>query len=141
MKVLLDEDVPLQLLGLLRDLLPSHEWDHINELGWKRKGDVSLMRDAGKRGYEVLITKNVGQLHEPAERRAATKAGLHHVIYPDVANRTDRTGSARAIGSTIAAMPLLIQALGEADGLQIARIQVIDPGRRFVLTPKGRERS
>lgn len=37
MKLLLDEDVPKQLLEPLRHLLPNHEVDHVDDLGWKGK--------------------------------------------------------------------------------------------------------
>jgi len=33
MRVLLDEDVPMQLLDPLRRLLPGHEIHHVQELG------------------------------------------------------------------------------------------------------------
>jgi hypothetical protein len=50
MKVLLDEDVPVPLIKLVRHVLREHEVDHIYEVGWAGKKDVNLFRDARLRG-------------------------------------------------------------------------------------------
>jgi len=55
MRILLDEDVPLQLLEPLRHLLVSHDVDHVDGLRWKGKKDRSLLLDAAQRGYEAFV--------------------------------------------------------------------------------------
>lgn len=42
----LDENVPLPLLSPLRHLLPAHEVDHVERIGWKGKKD-SAQLDSG----------------------------------------------------------------------------------------------
>lgn len=46
MRLLLDEDVPVQLLEPLRHLLPGHLVDHVQAIGWKGKKDLFLLTDA-----------------------------------------------------------------------------------------------
>jgi len=45
-RLLLDEDVPVQLLGPLRHLLREHVVDHVQYLGWKGKKTDSSSRTA-----------------------------------------------------------------------------------------------
>ena len=45
MRLLLDEDVPVQLLEPLRHLLFGHQVDHTDQLGWKGKKDRFLLQD------------------------------------------------------------------------------------------------
>jgi hypothetical protein len=46
MKVLLDEDVPVPLVELVRHVLREHDVDHVYSVGWGKKTDVNLYRDA-----------------------------------------------------------------------------------------------
>jgi len=45
MRLLLDEDVPVQLLEPLRHLLFGHQVEHTDQLGWKGKKDRFLLPD------------------------------------------------------------------------------------------------
>ena len=56
MKLLLDEDVPLPLLELLRHVLADHEVDHVYSVQWKGKQDRDLYRDSRRRGYDAVLT-------------------------------------------------------------------------------------
>ncbi|MGQ0718664.1 MAG: DUF5615 family PIN-like protein [Pseudonocardiales bacterium] len=56
MKLLLDEDVPVQLVEPLRRLLHEHQVDHVQSLGWKGKKDRFLLPDASGKGYAALVT-------------------------------------------------------------------------------------
>jgi len=47
MRLLLDEDVPVQLVEPLRRMLPGHRVDHTAELGWKGKKDRFLPTVSG----------------------------------------------------------------------------------------------
>ena len=80
MKVLLDEDVPVPLVELVRHVLREHHVDHVYSVGWV-KTDVNLCRDARARGYEVVVTNNLRQLNDPVECDAIKKSGRHVVFY------------------------------------------------------------
>ncbi|HEY2764187.1 MAG TPA: DUF5615 family PIN-like protein [Pseudonocardiaceae bacterium] len=77
MKLLLDEDVPVQLVEPLRHLLREHQVDHVQALGWKGKKDRFLLPDASRKGYEALITNDSAQLDNPEETRAIRDSGMH----------------------------------------------------------------
>jgi hypothetical protein len=80
-KLLLDEDVPVQLLEPLRRLLPGHQVDHVEPLGWKGKKDRFLLPDAAQRSYDALLTNDSGQLDNVDECRAIRDSGMHHIRY------------------------------------------------------------
>ena len=131
MRVLLDEDVPEQVLGVLRHLLRGHVVAHIHELGWSGKKDLALYRDVvGK--FEAIITNNHRQLDDPAEARQIKKSGLHHISY---GQRVDGLrGLALAIGAIVAAMPPIIDELATADGQRLVSIHGLAPKRRYDIT-------
>ena len=81
MRVLLDEDVPVQVLEPLKRVLRGHEVRHLNDLGWKNKKDVFVLHDAVAKGFDVLVTNDAAQLDDPDETDAIKKSGLHHVRY------------------------------------------------------------
>ena len=62
MKLLLDEDVPVQLVEPLRRLLREHQVDHVQDRGWKGKKDRFLLPDASGNGYDALLTNDSAQL-------------------------------------------------------------------------------
>src|SRR6266536_6553770 len=81
MQILLDEDVPIQVLQILRRVLKCHDVDHVEAIRWKGKKDVFLIADAATRGYHLLLTNNRKQLADPRECDAIKKSGMHHVRY------------------------------------------------------------
>jgi PIN like domain len=81
MKVLLDEDVPVPLVELVRHVLREHHVDHVYSVGWGKKTDINLYRDARARGYEVVVTNNLRQINDPVECDAIKKSGRHVVFY------------------------------------------------------------
>jgi hypothetical protein len=78
MLVLVDEGMPVQVLEPLR-LNKGHSFDHVDEIRWKGKKDVSLFRDAASRGYEAILTLDVAQLESIDESRALRQSKLHHI--------------------------------------------------------------
>lgn len=77
MRVLLDEDVPMQLLEPLRHLtLGRHTLDHATQVRLGGRMDIPLLRIARERGYEAVITNDLGQLHDPDETRAIARGGV-----------------------------------------------------------------
>jgi hypothetical protein len=56
-KLLLDENVPIQTLDLLGRVLRGHEIDHVDRIRWKGKKDSFLLPDAASAGYELLLTR------------------------------------------------------------------------------------
>jgi predicted nuclease of predicted toxin-antitoxin system len=62
MRVLIDENAPVQLLDVLAHLLPDHEVAHIAGLKWSGKKDLAVLADAASRGFEVFLTKDSRQL-------------------------------------------------------------------------------
>jgi hypothetical protein len=135
MRVLIDEDTPVQVVEPLRYMLRGHQIDHVSELGWKGKKDRFLLRDAKRAGYEVIVTRDHNQLSDPAECKAIKRTGLHHVLY--FQRRQGTAGLALATGALIAAMPLVMDELERADGQRLVRIAGLDPSRRYVaVDPK-----
>jgi PIN like domain len=131
MRVLVDEDTPVQVLGRLRHLLIGHRVDHIHDVSWNGKKDRQVLPDAKGAGYHVLITRDRAQLSDPRECDAIKRSGLHHIRY---AQREGMRGLALAIGAIIAAMPMVMEKLGEADSQRLVKITSIDPGKRFDMT-------
>ncbi|WP_416072215.1 DUF5615 family PIN-like protein [Streptomyces sp. ME18-1-4] len=83
MRILIDENVPVQMLEMLRRLLPGHEVRHVSEIKWTGKKDLPLLPDAAKRGFEAFLTKDGRQLKDPSETAAIKKSGMHsHSVQP-----------------------------------------------------------
>ncbi len=83
-------------------------------------------------GYDVLITRDRAQLNDPSECAAIKKSGLHHVRYTQ--RLEGMRGLALAFGALIAAMPMVMQQLQEADSQRLVKITSIDPRQRFDIT-------
>ena len=130
MKLLLDEDVPLQLREPLRRLLPGHDVDHVEGIGWKGKKDRFLLPDAAARGYDVLLTNDSGQLDNPTECRAIRDSDMHHVRYRI---RPGLDGLSNAMGAVMAAIRPVMNDLDGATGQRLVLIQSISPGRRHTI--------
>jgi hypothetical protein len=131
MRVLVDEDTAVQLIEPLRHVLLGHEVDHVSGVSWKGKKDRQVLPDASRAGYEVIITRDRAQLSDPAECDAIKKSGLHHVRYTQ--RIQGMRGLALALGAVIAAMPMIMQELTEADGQRLIRITGIDHRDRFQM--------
>jgi hypothetical protein len=128
-KILLDEDVPVQVRDLLGLVLSGHDVDHVNDVKWKGKSDRFLLADAARRGYEVFVTNDVRQLADPDECDAIKAAGVHHVTYTQ--RRSGKPGLAFAIAAIVAAMPGLVTELEKASGQRLAAIAAISPADRY----------
>lgn len=115
MKLLLDEDVPVQLLEPLRHLLRGHQVDHVEGIGWKGKKDRFLLPDAARSGYDALLTNDSAQLDDPEESRAIRDSGMHHIRYQQNP-RHGLDGLAGAMGSVMAAIRPVVRDLEAADG-------------------------
>jgi hypothetical protein len=132
MQLLIDEDTAVQLMEPLRHVLLGHKIDHVSSISWKGKKDRQVLPDASKAGYDVIITRDRAQLSDPRECDAIKKSGLHHVRYTQ---RLDgMRGLALALAAVIAAMPMVMQQLAEADGQRLVKIASIDPRQRFEIT-------
>ena len=130
MKLLLDEDVPIQLCEPLRRLLPGHDVDHVEGIGWKGKKDRFLLPDAAARGYEVLLTNDSGQLDNPGECHAIRDSRMHHVRYRI---QPGLDGLASAMGAVMAAIRPVMKDLDGAAGQRLVLIQSISPSRRHTI--------
>jgi len=139
MRVLIDEDTAVQLLEPLRQLLLGHHVDHVTTINWASKKDRNVLADARKAGYHVIITRDHNQLSDPRECDAIKKSGLHHIRYTQ--RREGAHGLALALGAIIAAMPMIIDELRNADGQRLVQIAGLDPSpaRRFSLTNPRRD--
>jgi hypothetical protein len=129
MRLLLDEDVPLQLLEPLRRLLPEHGVDHVQDLGWKGKKDRFLLPDAAARGYDALVTNDSKQLDSAEESRAIRDSRMHHVRYVQDPRR-GVDGLALAMAAVMAAIRPVVRDLAAAEEQRLVRIDSISPGRR-----------
>lgn len=129
MRLLLDEDVPVQLIEPLQRLLAGHRVDHVQQLGWKGKKDRFLLPDAARRKYEALLTNDGAQLDDAEESRAIRDSGLHHIRYPhNTARGVD--GLAVAMAGVLAAIRPVLAELTEVDGQRLVEIQAVHGGRR-----------
>lgn len=133
MRLLLDEDVPIQLLEPLRRLLPDHQVDHADRLGWKGKKDRFLLPDARGRGYDALLTNDSAQLDSVEECRAIRDSGLHHLRYRQDTTR-GADGLALAIAAVMAAIRQIVRELEDADGQRLIEIRAIERGKRHRTT-------
>ena len=128
MRVLLDEDVPVQLIEILRKVLPAHQVDHIHGIGWSGKLDPFVYADAAKAGYDVFVTNDGAQMDDPAECRLVKKSKMHRVAYSQ--RNTGVRGLALAVASVVAAMPDVMAELANADGQRLVTIHAVDPSRK-----------
>src|SRR5487761_543689 len=128
MRLVLDEDVPLQLLEPIRHLLRGHIVDHVDQLGWKGKKDRFLLPDAHRRGYDALVTNDSAQLDSIEESKAIKDSGLHHIRYRQN-TRLGLDGLALAIGSVIATIRQIVDELEHAEDQRLVEIQSIQSGR------------
>jgi len=126
-RLLLDENVPVQLLPALTCVLPAHAVEHIDELGWKGKKDRFLLPDAAAAGYHAIVTIDRRQLDDPEELKAIKVSGLHHITF---SQGKGVSGLARAIASLIAAMPPVMVELVAADGQRLVSVQALKSSRR-----------
>jgi hypothetical protein len=138
MRVLVDEAVPVQVLEPLR-LHPRHDFDHVDELGWKGKRDGPLFRDAANKGYAAILTVNVDQLSDPDECRALKRSGLHHISLRQGRTVTGVKGTARVIASIVAAMPSVLEELESERAQRVVELQLLSSGRRHELYDPVRE--
>lgn len=129
MRILLDEDTPVQFLAVLRHVLPKHQVDHVQELNWKSKKDKHVLPDARSRRYQVFVTNDSNQLEDPDECDAIKRSGLHHVSYRQ--RHKGREGLALALGAVVAAMPQIIAELEMCGGQRLVHVAGLDPKNRY----------
>lgn len=132
MKLLLDENVPVQALPVLQRTLRGHQVDHVDRLDrrgtrWKGKKDRQLLPDAASAGYEALVTKDANQLADPTETRLIRQARIHHIRFQQ---DDGVAGYARAVGALVAAMTDVVAELEAAQGQRLVRIIKLDAKRR-----------
>jgi len=132
MRVLVDEAMPLQVVEPLR-LNKGHAFDHVDELRWKGKKDVSLFRDAAANGYEVVLTLDLAQLDSADESRALKRSGLHQVAIAQGRSAQGVRGMARVIASVIVSMPYVLDDLIAAPGQRIVELSLLAGIRRHVV--------
>jgi len=126
-KILLDENVPIQTLDLLRRVARGHQVDHVNGLKWKGKKDTFLLPDAANAGFDILVTKDSNQLEDPDECRLIRRSGVHHVRFRQ---GDGIRGLGAAVASVIVAMPQVIAELELPDGQRLVRIEGINPVKK-----------
>jgi hypothetical protein len=132
MRVLVDEGMPVQLIEPLR-LNRGHSFDHVDELRWKGKKDVSLFRDAAAKGYEVVLTLDLAQLDSFDESRALKRSGLHHVAIAQGRSAQGIRGMARVISSVVVSMPYVLADLENAPGQRVVELSLLAGIRRHVV--------
>ncbi|HSS68521.1 MAG TPA: hypothetical protein VLK34_08210 [Nocardioidaceae bacterium] len=133
MKLLLDEDVPKEVLAPIRHLVAPHQVDHVDDLRWKGKKDRFLLMDAGKRGYHAFVTNDSTQLESVEEARAIRDSGMHHISYRHETRR-GREGLALAIAGVLASVIPIIRELEQVEGQRLVEIQAIRPRQRHTTT-------
>lgn len=132
MKILLDENTPVQVQPALQQVLgDGHEVHHVDTINWNGKKDKNLIPDAVAKGYQALVTKDSNQLEDPDECDILKRSGIHHVRF---AQGRGRKGLARSMGALIAAMPEIVDDLEVASSQQLVRVQGLTGGKRHQLT-------
>src|SRR5262245_55351886 len=89
----MDEDVPKPLLSALRHALSGHDVHHVDDLQWKSKTDVHLLRDAAERGFDAILTNDSKQLDDADECRAIRDSRLHHIRYRQRTGKGENSGA------------------------------------------------
>lgn len=133
MKVLLDEDVPVPLVPIIKSLIRGHDVHHVNDVNWSGKSDVDLLKDARRQGFTLFLTNNLAQFQSPSECDAIKKSRMHHVTYtlPEDGLR----GLGLASGAICAAIHPLVEELEPVRTQRIVRITGLGPARRrFTIT-------
>lgn len=126
MKILLDEQVPEPVIDPLEHLLRWHQVHHVQRIGWKGKKDLNLIPDLAARGYQVLVTADVNQLHDERECKLIKKYGFHHVRFQQVGRGVLATGS--AISTIVAGLTAVVPELDEADGQRLVLLKSVKCG-------------
>lgn len=127
MRILLDEDVPIQTLGVLQHLLRGHVINHVSIVGWSGKKDRYLFSDAAGR-FEAILTNDHRQLDDPEECSQIKRSGLHHICYGQ--KHQGMQGLALSIGAIVAAETAVTAELDDADGQRLVRIHGLNPTKR-----------
>ncbi|MFI5567724.1 hypothetical protein ACIA6T_10250 [Streptomyces sp. NPDC051740] len=137
--MVIDENVPVQMLEMLRRLLPGHDVRHVSEIKWTGKKDLALLPDAARRGFEAFLTEDGRQLEDPSETTAVKKSGRHHIRFSH--GHKGMAGLGLAMGAVTAAMPLLVRGLDTAEGRQLVHVEGLNPGseQRFDLVDPAKE--
>ncbi|MFF5756001.1 DUF5615 family PIN-like protein [Streptomyces longwoodensis] len=125
MRILIDENVPVQVLEMLRRLLPGHEVAHVSEIKWAGKKDLALLPDAAKKGFGAFVTRDARQLEDPWETQAIKKSGMHHVRFSQT--HKGMAGLGLAMGAVVAAMPLIVGELVAADSQRLVHVKGLNP--------------
>jgi PIN domain-containing protein len=128
MRILVDENVPVQMLETLRWLLPAHEVRHVSEIKWAGKKDLALLPDAAKKGFDAFLTRDARQLEDPSETDAIKKSRMHHIRFGQ--GQRGMAGLGLAMGAVVAAMPLIVGELDEADSQRLVHIKGLNPGSK-----------
>ncbi|SDI83997.1 hypothetical protein SAMN05444157_0419 [Frankineae bacterium MT45] len=133
MRLLLDEDVPMQFVEPIRRLLPGHDVSHVVDLGWKSKKDVHLLRDARQRGFDAILTNDSSQLSSPDECRAIRDSGLHHIRYRQSTKR-GLDGLAYALAGVVAAIRPIVEELALEPEQRLVLVREIAVSTRHEVT-------
>ncbi|MGW3724637.1 DUF5615 family PIN-like protein [Streptomyces sp. F001] len=134
MKLLLDENVPRPMVGIVRILLTAHDVVHVHELaGWAGTKDIELYAKAKAEGFQAIITNDVKQLSRPMEVEAIARSGLHRIQYRQNNKHGGLVGLGTAIATVCAALPHALAELEEADGQRLVSLTAVDPSRRSRL--------
>lgn len=131
MRILLDEDVPVQLLDALRHVLHGHGVEHVHGLGWTGKKDKNVLADASRAEFDALVTNDSSQLNDPDETSWIKASGLHHVTYRH--KHPGLRGLGVALGSLLAALPEIVLRLEAEQGQRLISVRSIEPRDRFTL--------
>jgi hypothetical protein len=133
-KLLLDENVAVQVLAVLRRVLGDrHAVEHVYEIKWGGKKDKFLIPEAADKGFSVLVTQDSRQLADPNECRILKKSRIHHVRFEQPKGLR---GLARAMGALVAALPDVVDELDAVKSQRLVRIVgLADRKRHEMIDP------
>ncbi|MDI5962842.1 DUF5615 family PIN-like protein [Streptantibioticus silvisoli] len=144
MRILVDENVPAPVVGMLRTLLPGHEVQSVRDIKWTGRDDAAVLAAATDKGFDAFLTRDNRQLDDAAEHAAIRRSGMHHIRYRQ--DGRGRAGLGLAMGAVIAAMTRVADELARAGGQRLIHIKgptpdtahydTVDPTRKPPRPPK-----
>ncbi len=127
MKILIDEQTPVQFTAsIAAGIGPAHEVVHVHDLGWSGTKDVELLKRAGSKGFDLIITNDRDQVNDPAESRAIRRSGIHHLLYPRMGGK-GLSGFTLTLAALLAALPAVLAAITDSDNQLFIRVKKISP--------------
>ncbi|MER7213235.1 hypothetical protein ABT340_39745 [Streptosporangium sp. NPDC000239] len=128
MRILLDENVPRQLVDPLSWLLPLHVIDQVNQR-FKGIKDEQLYGKAKRKNYELIISVDSNQLYDEKICKAIQRSGLH-AVFVETGNSSLKSLAAAA-GALIHSIRDIVVRLEKVDVQHVTIIPMLRGDPRY----------